>query len=262
MKKGYLFLFILVILSSYVQGQEKVQSIIPDRPDFTDSPNIVPNGFVQIESGIYFSKEKLNSSNNALEISRIGVMGTVVRVGISELFEIRAGGEYLFETEKSDVEKIDRKGLNALMIGTKFQFLSSEKSFADAALMLEFTLPFGSSDYKPENAEPLMLLSAAHELYGPVSITYNLGTQYQSSGDNYLNFYSLNFGISINDRFGGFIEHYGLVDKQSSPKYYMGAGINYTQDSNLIVDFSFGKEITPNANYWQIGAGFSLRLPK
>ncbi len=258
-----IFIFVLIIIfAGTINAQQLNYKIVPDRPDFTNSPLVVPMGSVQIESGIYFSKWSSDQSVPKLETNDIGIFSTLVRVSLSEMFELRAGGEYLMRRVKEGSLETNLKGLNALYAGTKFQFLKSENSFADAAAVAEIALPFGSADFKPAKAEPKIYLSLAHLLSGPFSVTYNAGTQYQSGIEEYLYFYSISFGIEISDRIGGFAEHYGMLLNSAAPRYFADAGISYLQNENLMVDLSFGKEFTPDANYWFISAGFSIRLPK
>jgi hypothetical protein len=261
MNRSFTFLLLLAVFSLSLYGQEIRKPILADRPDFTNSPNVLPLNTVQIESGIYFNREKFEIADIANEISNIGIFSTLVRVSISEMFEFRAGGEYLMRTEKIGENESTAKGLNSLYVGTKFQFLSSGKIPLNAAIILEVGLPFGASEFKPEKAEPRIYLSVAHDIAEPVSVTYNFGTQYQSSESNYLNFYSLSFGISISDRVGAIAEYYGFAGKTITPKHFVNAGLTYLQSSNLVVDLLFGKEITPDSDSWSMTAGFSVRLP-
>lgn len=261
MNRSYTLLLMLVVLSVSIFAQDTKKPIIPDRPDFTNSPNVLPLGTIQVESGIYFNREKFQIADAANEISKIGIFSTLVRVSISDMFEFRAGGEYLMSTVKTGVNETTAKGLNSLFVGTKFQFLSSGKIPLDAAVILEVGLPFGAAEFKPEKAEPRIYLSVAHDIAEPVSVTCNFGTQYQSSESNYLNFFSLSSGITISDRVGAIAEYYGFAGKTITPKHFVNAGITYLQSSNLVVDFLFGKEITAGSDSWSMTAGFSVRLP-
>ncbi len=261
MKKSLFIIYMLLFISKGAFAQKVIPPIIADRPDFTNSPNVLPIGFIQIESGIYYSNEKFDKYTPELKISRTGILTTLVRIGVSELFELRFGGEYLIETMALGNINANHSGLNAVMVGTKFQFLSSGKSFADAALLLDVNLPLGSSHFRPENLEPKLYFSLSHDIWGPFSATCNLGTQYQSIIEKYLNFYSLSGGIEINDKIGAFIEHYGLFRNNIFPKFFLGVGFNYLNKSNFIFDLSIGREITPETNFWLFSAGFSMRFP-
>jgi hypothetical protein len=259
MKKYLLFLFTLLFVSSGALAQKKIIPMNPDRPDFTNTPIVLTLGYVEIESGIYYSHEKVEPG---VETSKIGILGSLIRVGVSDQFEVRFGGEYLMENIKTGETESDFKGLNAIMVGTKFQFINAEKNFIDGALVLEIGLPFGSAEFKPEKAEPKFYLALRHDITDNIDLSYNFGSQYQSDGDLYLDFYSISCGIQITERMGAFVEHYGLLSKNLLPSYHIDFGLNYLQKSNLVVDLTFGKEVTAGASYWFMGAGFSLRLPE
>lgn len=261
LKKFYIFLLVLIQAGAVI-AQPVEKKIIPDRPDFTNSARVVPQGSVQIESGIYFSKWTSDLSDPKLEINDVGIFSTLVRISLSDMFELRAGGEYLMRRFKEGISETNMKGLNALSAGTKFQFLNSDNSFADAAAVAEITLPFGSADFKPEKAEPRIYLSLSHSLFEPLSVTYNGGMQYRSELEENMYFYSVSFGIEISDRIGAFAEHYGLLLKTGTPRYFADAGFTYLQNDNLMVDIAFGREFTMDVNSWFITAGFSIRLPK
>lgn len=262
MKRIFLTLMFSSILITSVSAQEKNSPLSPDRPSFSTSPVTIKPGYVQFESGISFSKEKISDSGRETEISDIGVLGTTVRIGISEMFELMFGGGYLIENEKSGaLKEINRKGLNDLMLGGKFYFLSSANSIMDAGLVFNLRLPFGSSDFKPENAEPGLCLAIRHNITDVVELNYNIGTSYVDAGSEYRNFYTICCGMQMSQRIGIYAEHYGIFAKTMMPAYYADAGISYLQSSNIMVDLSFGKEITAGASYWYMGAGFTFRFP-
>jgi hypothetical protein len=262
MKRIFLTLVFSSILITSVSAQEKNSPLSPDRPSFSTSPVTIRPGYVQFESGISFSKEKISYSGREAEISDISVLGTTVRIGISEMFELMFGGGYLIENEKSGaLKEINRKGLSDLMLGGKFYFLSSANSIMDVGLIFNLRLPFGSSDFKPENAEPKLCLAIKHNIADVIELNYNIGTSYVDAGAEYRNFYSVCCGLPMSERIGIYAEHYGFFSKTMMPTYYADAGISYLQSSNIMVDLSFGKEVTAGTSYWFIGAGFSLRLP-
>jgi len=261
MKKFFFMLGFAICCSTLSFGQSKVLPLIPDRPDYTNSPNVLPIGYTQIESGIYFSKDKIDIAGTSIETSSIGILSTLVRVGLADMFELRFGGEYLMQNVKTGPGEVNSKGLNALMVGTKFQFLSEAKGLFDAGLILEINLPFGSADFKPEKAEPRIYVSAGAALSKQVSLTGNFGTQYESSDNSYLNFYSLSCGVNLSNRFGFFVEEMAYFTINSNPQHIINAGINYLMRPNLMADFYFGKQISSDSNFWLMGAGFSYRLP-
>jgi len=261
MKHFLRIIFILLIVTSISFAQKTLVSMITDRTTFTQSPNIIPIGYVQIESGILYGNEKFEKLNPSVEISNISFLKSLLRYGLSDLFELRFGGEYIFQSITTGDMVVNNKGLSSMMAGAKFQFLNSENSFMDAALLLEMALPFGSSDFKPEKVEPKIILTVNQELNGDIGITGNIGTRLESSKDKYMNFYSVNLGCKLDEKFSLFAENYGNFAKSVTPKFFITAGASYLHKSNIQVHLYFGNEITPSTNSWLIGAGFAMRFP-
>lgn len=263
MKRLFLLFLFYALLISSAGAQEKNLPLSPDRPSFSTSPVTIQPGYVQFESGISFLKEKIPHLNEETEISDIGVLGTTVRVGVSEKFELMFGGGYLIENEKGYmVPEVNRKGLSDLMLGTKYHFFSATGGVIDAGVVFNLFLPFGSSDFKPENAEPKISLAIKQKVTDYIELNYNFGTRYQDAESAYRNFYSICCSVQLTERIGAYAEHYASFSKSLLPAYYAGAGVSYLQSSNIMVDLSFGKEITAGADYWYAGAGFTIRLPK
>jgi hypothetical protein len=124
-KKAIIFITIF-IFSGVMYGQVKIPVIMTDRPDFTESPITITKGYVQIETGLLYTNEKLDDTFGSIENNRLSVLSTLVRVGLTDFFELRLGGEYLTLSEKAGNVENSSSGLNALLIGGKIQFLSSE----------------------------------------------------------------------------------------------------------------------------------------
>lgn len=260
--KTILHFTLLLLLVATVSFAQKIRiPMVTDRPDFTDSPFAMQLGYVQIESGLRYTDAVFDKVSPSVEIYDISFLGTLVRYGIADKLELRFGGEYLFQSTKINDLVSEKKGLSAMVAGVKYQLLSSENSFLNAGVICDLTLPFGSSDFKPEKVEPKFALAFSHSIIDELGLSYNFGTQYQSSISKYLNFYSISMGWQISDIYGVFVENYGYFKKSSLPSFYIDSGVTYLHKFNLQVDLYFGKEITPKTNSWFIGAGFALRLP-
>ena len=261
MKQMFRFFLVVLFMTSTAFAQKTLVSVITDRATFTQSPNLIPIGYVQIESGILYSSEKFEKLNPNVDISNISFLKSLVRYGVSDLIELRFGGEYLFQSITTGESVVNNKGLSSMMAGAKFQFLTSENSFMDAALLLELALPFGSSDFKPEKVEPKIIMALSRELNGSIGISGNLGTKLQSLNNKYTNFYGVNINFRLDEKFSLFAENYGHFTVSVLPKYFITAGAGYLHKSNIQVQLYFGSEITPSASHFFIGAGFAMRFP-
>ena len=258
------FLLLLMGLAFYsslfAQGNNNFE-LVSDRPGFCNSAVTIKNGLTQIETGIEFTKVKYIQDGVQFEFSNTGLFGTLVRLGLSDSFELRGGAEYLIQSKKEGTADETRMGLDAIMVGAKYQLFTSEKTFADAALIGEIYLPFGHPEFRPANAEPKITIAVTHDLYGPLSLGYNLGTQLNSDSQEFIHFFSINLSAQATKRISFFAESYTEFAQGIEPVFYYDAGITYLTQSNIQADISYGRKFSPGSEYWFIGAGVSIRLP-
>ena len=87
----------LLILLLAIYGQNFAQ-IETDRPDFTESPNIVPTGALQIETGFVWEKDfvfyQSPFGKYSWEYNNFTYNSTLFRYGLSEKIELRANIQY------------------------------------------------------------------------------------------------------------------------------------------------------------------------
>ena len=82
MKKG---LLLIIAFASFVANAQ----IETDRPDFTESPNTVPKGALQVETGFIFENDKIENLGGSFEYQNMTVNTTLLRFGLQENFELR-----------------------------------------------------------------------------------------------------------------------------------------------------------------------------
>jgi len=261
LKSTFKILALLFLFTTLSFAQRKIPPIMTDRPDFTESPVTLYKGFIQIETGALYTNEKFNDASLSVENNRLSIFSTLVRIGLTDYFELRLGGEYLNLKEKTGGIENSSNGLNALLAGGKVQLLSSENSFADIGLLCELLLPIGSENFKPETTEPRVYLAVNHNLPSGFALSYNYGMQYVSSDDNYFHFGSLSVSNQISSDFGVFVETFGFIQKSVLPKTYLDAGIMYLFTPKTQMDIYLGSDLTQNFNSFFVGVGFSIRFP-
>jgi hypothetical protein len=83
MKKGFL---LIIAFASFVANAQ----IETDRPDFTESPNTVPKGALQVETGFIFENDKIENLGGSFEYQNMTVNTTLLRFGLQENFELRS----------------------------------------------------------------------------------------------------------------------------------------------------------------------------
>ncbi len=242
--KSYLLPIFMLAFSILHQAQ----TIITDRPDQTEASSTVPQGSLQIESGIFlgFTAEKTQSKRQLLAPT------TLFRYGIAKGIEIRVLSQ--FESLNNQFTSTEVNGISDLELGTKTQIFQKEDVNTEISFLSHLILPIGSEGLSSGNFGTINKISIAHDITDKVAVGYNLGYNYFGTGDGDFT-YSLALGISVTDKVGIYLEPYGnLVDFNNHFSNF-DAGMTYLLRDNLQLDFSFGTGINHTMNY--LSTGFS-----
>ncbi len=246
--KNSIFLF-LILITQFVVAQT-TEPIQADRPDQTETPAIVPKGMFQVETGFTFQKNNKFSKTNTLP--------TVLwKYGVNENFELRLITE--FTSEKVIYEKQD--GLLPIYVGFKVK-LSEEKGIVPKTSFIALIgLPnAASTKYKNEFYAPEFRFVMQHTLSKKMSLSYNLGAEWDGLSAEPTFLYTLTTGYSITKKFGSYIELFGFAPQKNKANHNFDAGITYLINNNFMLDLSSGIGVTKNAPYHYFAFGFSFRI--
>ena len=263
MRMNYIILVLtLALLSSTMPAQRLYTELITDRPDKTESAVVVPFNAFQIESGFLFQKQKYSENNVDVENENLLIGSTLVRYGVSELFELRFGAEYFSGKSNKGGSESLFSGIQGIFIGSKIQLRRDKELLTDAAIIINYNLPYGNEKLRPARFEPGIILSASQYLDRRLSLGINLGFQNNSFKDRYEYFYSAAIGINVTEKFNAFLELYGDLNKGMAPNHFFDLGFTYLHMSNLQIDFSGGTILFGNKVDWFGSIGFAVRLPR
>ncbi|WP_435578157.1 transporter [Gilvibacter sp.] len=252
------FTLLLSVTSIYAQDDPGLGPLITDRPDATESPNTVPVGFVQFETGAFFTREE--NSGFTTESTTFNTM--LVRYGILDNMELRLGWNFT-ETRFSlnDMELDDvLSGLDPLLLGAKVAIAQENGLLPDIGLIGHVFLPFTAGrDYKPEYTGVDFRFSFGHTLSDRSSLSYNLGAQWGGDSPEAEYVYTIAYGYAITDAFGAYVELYGELPEDSGPNHLWDAGFTYLVNDDLQLDATIGSGIRSDQELL-ISAGLSYRL--
>lgn len=239
----------LVVISSILTAQE-IEPIQTDRPDQTETPALVPKGMFQVENG--FSFQKNDGSSNT-----ITTPSSLWKYGVNEHFELRLITEFAIdETNNSRVS-----GLNPILIGCKIKIAEEKGIFPKTAFIGHISLPnAASSAFKSDFFAPEFRFVMQHTLTKKMSLSYNVGAEWDGFTPEPTFIYTLATGYSITEKWGSYIELFGFAPQQQTANHSFDGGFTYLISQNFMVDLSAGVGITQNApdHYWALG--FSFRL--
>lgn len=242
----------------YAQQDNGPGPLITDRPDATEAPNTVGTGFLQFETGAFFTREEANGLQT--ESTTFNTM--LVRYGIFDNFELRLGWNFT-ETrfEFNGIEAPDvLSGLDPLLLGAKVAITEEQGLIPDIGLIGHVFLPFTAGrDYKPEYTGVDFRFSFAHTLSERSSLSYNLGAQWGGDNPEAEYIYTLAYGYAITDAFGFYLELYGELPEDSGPNHLWDAGVTYLVNDDLQLDATIGSGIRSDQELL-LSAGLSYRI--
>ena len=257
---------VVLVAPPVVGASAEAPPLVTDRPDVTESSEVVPPGLVQVEMGYSFLRFK--DAHEKLDLWAFP--GTLVRVGLHERVELRlewAG--YLDESLDLGSSTSEDSGWGNTALGVKIKLREEKDAAPQLALLVDAVVPSGSKSFRAERVDPAIRLAGSHTLSDRLGLGYNLGlgalTIEEASGDLDtlgLGRYSLALGIGLSERWGTFIEVFGFMPTAGGPAHSLDSGLTYLISRTVQLDLSGGLGLNDRAEDWFVGAGISIRLPR
>jgi len=249
---------LLAFIPALCAGWEPVlgqsADLVTDRPDQTESAVTVAPGYLQVETGVLLTRD--NSAGRDLEATEL--LGTLVRIGISERVELRVGFDGFVSEEierPAPRGRVDSDGFGDASLGAKLLLFEEDAARPQAAMLIESSVPIGESEVSSDDYEPSVRLALSKDLRNGVSIGWNGGLA-REEGDDIL-FYTLAAGFGLTDKNGAFLEVFGDSDDSHS----IDVGWTYLVTPAAQLDLAVGAGLSSEAPNWFLGAGISLRFP-
>ncbi|MCH1473194.1 MAG: transporter [Bacteroidia bacterium] len=263
MKKG---LLLILAFASFVANAQ----IETDRPDFTESPNTVPKGALQVETGFVIENDQIDNLGGSLEYQNMTLNTTLLRWGILDQLELRfnwankrneATQKQSIQGGQDSTSSSIEHGFATSFVGFKTNLYKTDK--ISIGFLGHMYIPdLSSGDFKVDNQK------VASELLFPVSyqITERFGVaaQYGISWDGFTpnptTGYTLAFGYAITDQLNCYIEPYGFLTNNGEELHLVNGGFTYLVNDNFQLDLTGGFGLNDEAqdNFISCGASFLL----
>ena len=250
----FLILFIcLSITSSYGQYSE---TIVSDRPGQSNSPNTVGKMVLQLQTGAQFEG---GSADNYT--SNIFSLPAIIRFGITDKIELQTLWEY--KNGKAKVNDFDftANGIDLAAFGLRFNiFEETEKA---PALGFEFIYKtrMMSKDFKPDHPSTKFNIMASKGFSDLISITTNLGADFNGNGAQPDGFYTLNLVLAVNEELSVFFENYGNFNGDYFDTFFDFGGA-YLLNNDLQLDLYGGFGYNDDLFNYFVSGGVSYRITK
>jgi len=241
MKRRYstiLTVLILLCFSGWSVGTGSAEEpLVSDRPDFTESPETVAPGRLQLEAGYTFTRRGDDKQHALGEL--------LLRVGLWQNIELQVGGNsYVW----LDSPGGDADGFEDLSLGVKIKLVEGSEQFEltrpTVGVIIATTLPTGADDLGEDEPQPEFILAMAWDLSERFSLGSNLNYAYASEdGDRFHQFSgSLVLEYQLTERWGTYIEYFGFVpESDDGPnESFFDGGLTYLVNDNLQLDASAG----------------------
>lgn len=245
--KNYLFLLLI-----FFMVELNAQTIITDRPDQTESSSTIPQGSLQIESGLLL--EYAGGSEQSER--QILAPTTLFRYGITKGIEIRVLNQ--FESIKNELNATPLSGVSDMELGVKAQLFQKENINTEVAFLSHLIIPTGSKGLSNNQLGTINKLSISHQVNDNIGLGYNLGYNYFGEGKGDFT-YSLVLGVGVTEKAAIYIEPYGDLVEFKDLEANFDAGFTYLVEDNFQLDFSFGTGMNYTMNYISIGFSWNIK---
>jgi hypothetical protein len=251
MLKYYIGLLVFLGASNNLFAQKGLPPIQLDRPDQTECPYIVPKNHFQFESGFNF--EKVNKDEENFLYPTL-----LTKYGVNDKFELRL----ITEVRTNKVLNNKLNGLNPIKIGFKTKLAEERGLIPLTSFIAHLSLPFLSTKgFRSTYYAPSFRFVMQHTLTEKMSLSYNIGAEWDGESAEPTFIYTLTSGYSISERVGAYIELYGFVPQKDKSEHRTDGGFTFLVKRNIMLDISGGCGLTENAPNYYASLGFSIRLP-
>ena len=254
-------------------------AIATDRPDFSETAQIVPIGWLQYEAGYQFShvEERISLTT----ITNTHQFEEVFRFGVNRRFEARA----IINANTQHVDYTDTwndparfTGVRPITIGFKYNLLEESDLRPHVTWKSHLTLPWvAAGDYRVMTQGNLVLhqqrLLLEKRLLPWLNIASNIGVSGGLQGSNgFINagMFSVATAVDLNNGYGMFAEYFTqwfVAGTQFFGTPYVDGGFTKQWSNDLQFDIYGGYDISQwagaglNTHGFFMGIGMSYRLP-
>ena len=239
-------------------------SLVTDRPDFTEASTTVGKGRVQVEAGYTYFRDRANGvTTHAHSYPEI-----LTRIGLfADWFELRIGQNFASETIRPRTAGTGASGAQDLYLGTKTALTEQRGILPEVAIIFQMTVPTGSRAFSNRKTLPGVSLLYGWELGGSHTLAGSvLGNKaYDDNGHGYTEFASsVTFGTSITEKIGNYVEYFGFYPHGATgadikPRYFLNSGFTYLLNPNVQFDIRAGVGLNEAADDFFIGSGLAVR---
>lgn len=258
--------YLLTLMISFFGGisevnaqKEMAANTSTEQPGFYVGTYTMYPGNFQMESNLTFSQFR----NSVFRVSTLNVPAVLLRYGVSDWLEVRAGTEYnrLYETALG-IDIPHDPSVSPLLLGVKAQVVQPGERLPEISLRAHFRIPkTGSSGAGPERLASNIMAISNFPILSDFTGYINLGIDW--TGESTSPTYQYGFALErvlVSD-LTGYLEAYGFISGDSGPiDHRYDLGFFYPITPKLQADLSGGIGIWDDNHTWFTSLGVSFRV--
>jgi hypothetical protein len=264
------FIIAAIFASTHLHAQQNegakdkttLNPIATDRPDQTESPVLVPQGWFQIEMGTFTERVTPYSNLKPVEQLYNTVAPTILtKYGVNKNFELRLITD--FSIDHAQFKTRNASGVPPITVGFKAKLLEEKGWLPNTSVICHLGLnkvEFG--DYTTNSPAPSYRFLMTHTITDNFSLAYNLGSEWSGNDEVATFIYTLSGAYAFNNKLGGFVELYGFAPAPDLQDHRFDCGITYLFNNNQQLDVSGGVGLSNISPAYFLSAGYSFRFKR
>lgn len=230
-----------------------------DRPDITDSTDMVGRGVWQLETGVSFESDHLGAETQ----HELAAPLAMLRIGLSQRVELRVSGDGVLSDTVTVPGARRATGASDIEVGAKWKLFAQPHGGFLFALEPVLSLPSGSDDFTSAGYDPTLKLIADRDLARGFSLSSNLVVSSLTVGENRFTQHAISVSVAhaLHSGWHAFVELYraSALVRDGHDAWIADTGATYALGDRMQLDVSVGRGLSDAAPDWFMGAGFSVR---
>ena len=242
---------LLLSVTAHAQSESR-PDLVTDRPDFTESSEVVGRGLFQLEAGASVEGDGRARS--------LALPAALLRLGVGDRAELRLGTDGFVSQHGAGLRA---SGAGDMEVGAKVRLFDQSVAGLDIAIIPAISLPTGSDSQSSGGADPSVKVTWARTLPHDLGLTGNVNVASLTEGATRFRqqAFSVSLGRALFAGWGGFVETYGFspMARGSDAGLIVDGGITRPAGANLQFDVEAGRGLTADAPDWFFGVGMAIR---
>ena len=248
----------LVALTSVTAAfAQDPRELVTDRPDFTESSEVVGRGAIQIETGFTLESDRAG----AVRSRAITTPAILARFGVGSRVEVRVGGDGYLRGWTTSPASPAVSGYSDVEVGAKVKWLDADGF--DMSVIPALSVPTNDDHYSSGTFDTTVKVTWAADLPRAFGLSGNLNVARR--GDQVGRFsqgaFSASLAHALAGPWGGYVEGYVFTPppREVGAAWTVNGGVTRAIGADMQLDLEIGRGVNRAATDWFVGVGFVVR---